>query len=74
MKTTASDVAGSTVSSSTALLARVQLTAADRCRAEAALLRGEALADALLGIARAVKGLFEHRPQHAAERHLKSAS
>lgn len=71
MKTTASDLPGS----STDLLARVHLTAADRCRAEAALLRGEALADALIGIARFIKGLFEHHAQHATDpRHLKSAN
>ncbi len=62
-------------SSSTELLARVHLTAADRCRAEAALLRGEALADALLCIARTVKGWVEHHQQHATDpRHLKSAN
>lgn len=59
---------------STELLARVHLTAADRCRAEAALLRGEALADLLLGAARIVKGWVEHHQQHATDpRHLKSA-
>lgn len=62
------------VTSSTKLLARVHLTAADRCRAEAALLRGEALADLLLGAARIVKGWVEHHQQHATDpRHLKSA-
>ena len=71
MKTTAPEVP----SSSTELLARVHLTAADRCRAEAALLRGEALADALLGVTRFIKGLIEHHPQHATDpRHLKSAN
>lgn len=64
-----------TPGSSTELLARVHLTAADRCRAEAALLRGEALADALLGLAKSLKRLFEHQPQHAADpRQLKSAN
>lgn len=62
------------VHSSTELLARVHLTAADRCRAEAALLRGEALADLLLGAASIVKGWVEHHQQHATDpRHLKSA-
>ena len=67
--------AASTPRSSTELLSRVHLTAADRCRAEAALLRGEALADALLALAQAVRALFEHQPRHAANPHdLKSAN
>lgn len=57
------------------LLARIHLTAADRCRAEAALLRGEALADLMLGVARTVRGWVEHHQQHATDpRRLKSAS
>ena len=71
MKTTASEVPAS----STELLARVHLTAADRIRAEAALLRGEAVADILLGAARIVKGWVVHHQQHATDpRHLKSAN
>ncbi len=59
---------------SSELLARVRLTAADRCRAEAALQRGEALANLLLGAPRIVKGWIEHHPQHATDpRQLKSA-
>lgn len=70
MKTVAPEV-----TRSTELLARVHLTPADRCRAEAALLQGEALADLLLGAARIVKGWIEHHQQHATDpRHLKSAS
>lgn len=62
------------VPSSTELLARIHLTAGDRIRAEAALLRGEALADLLLGAARTVNGWVEHHQQHATDpRHLKSA-
>jgi hypothetical protein len=69
MKTVIPEVPGSTE-----LLARVHLTAADRCRAEAALLRGEALADLLLGATRIMKGWIEHHQQHATDpRHLKSA-
>ena len=75
MKTNATKVPADSIPSSTALLARVHLTAADRCRAEAALLRGEALADLLLGVARTVKGWVEHHQQHATDpRHLKSAN
>lgn len=60
--------------SSSELLARVHLTTADRRRAEAALLRGEALADLLLSAARIVKAWIEHHPQHATDpRQLKSA-
>jgi hypothetical protein len=71
MKTTTSEVPGS----STELLARVHLTAADRCRAETALLRGEALADLLIGAARTVKSWVSHHQQHATDpRHLKSAN
>jgi hypothetical protein len=61
--------------SSTELLARVHLTAADRCRAEAALLRGEALADLLLAALSTVKGWVDAHRQHATDpRHLKSAN
>lgn len=75
MKTNATKVPANPVPSSTTLLSRVHLTAADRCRAEAALLRGEALADLLLGVARTVKGWVEHHQQHATDpRHLKSAN
>lgn len=75
MKPNASKVPADSIPSSTALLARVHLTAADRCRAEAALLRGEALADLLLGITRTVKNWIEHHQQHATDpRHLKSAN
>jgi hypothetical protein len=71
MKTTTSEVP----SSSTELLARVHLTAADRYRAETALLRGEALADLLIGAARTVKSWVSHHQQHATDpRHLKSAN
>ena len=71
MKTTVSQVPAS----STELLARVHLTAADRIRAEAALLRGEAVADILLSAARIVKGWVVHHQQHATDpRHLKSAN
>jgi hypothetical protein len=60
--------------SSTELLARIPLSAADRIRAETAMLRGEALADLLLGILRTVKGWVKQHQQHATDpRHLKSA-
>lgn len=59
--------------SSTELLARVHLSSAERQRAEAALLRGEGLADLLLDAARIVKSWVEHHPQHASNpRQLKS--
>lgn len=75
MKPNATKVTADSIPSSTTLLARVHLTAADRCRAEAALLRGEALADLLLGITRAVRSWIEHHQQHATDpRHLKSAN
>ena len=71
MRTVTSEV---TSTSSTELLARVHLTAVDRRRAEIALLRGEALAELLLGATRIVKGWLEHQPQHANNpQQLKSA-
>ena len=74
MRTVTTEVRSSPISS-TELLARVHLTAADRCRAEAALLRGEALADLMLGAARIIKGWVAHHQHHATDpRHLKSAN
>lgn len=59
---------------SSELLARVHLTAADRLRAEAALRRGEALADLLLAAAGTVNRWMEEHRRHATDpRHLKSA-
>ena len=79
MKITTAEIPSSTTSglsvpSNAELLARIHLSAADRYRAEAALLRGEALADLMLGAVRTVKGWVEHHQQHATDpRHLKSA-
>jgi|GEM_PF-2458473 len=79
MKTTATEVpsstsSGNTVTSNAELLARIHLSAADRYRAEAALLRGEAMADLMLSALQTVKGWVEHHQQHATDpRHLKSA-
>jgi hypothetical protein len=74
IKETVMKTAITEAASSTELLARIHLTASDRIRAEAALLRGEALADLLLGAARIVRGWVEHHQQHATDpRHLKSA-
>jgi hypothetical protein len=54
MKTTSTETSTSTttglsVPGNAELLARIHLSAADRYRAEAALLRGEAVADLMLG-------------------------
>ena len=69
-----SSTPGNTVTSNTELLGRIHLTAADRNRAEAALLRGEALADLMISAGRTLKGWVEHHQQHATDpRHLKSA-
>jgi hypothetical protein len=79
MKTTSTETSTSTttglsVPGNAELLARIHLSAADRYRAEAALLRGEAVADLMLGAIRTVKGWVEHHQQHATDpRHLKSA-
>jgi hypothetical protein len=79
MKTTSTETSTSTttglsVPGNAELLARIHLSAADRYRAEAALLRGEAMADLMLGAIRTVKGWVEHHQQHATDpRHLKSA-
>jgi hypothetical protein len=79
MKTVPTEVPSSivpvnSVPSNSELLSRIRLTSAELYRAETALLRGEALADLLLGVARTVKGWVEHHQQHATDpRHLKSA-
>ena len=79
MKTVSTEVLSSidpvnSVLSNSELLARFRLTSAEHYRAETAMLRGEALADLLLGAARTVKGWVENHRQHATDpRHLKSA-
>ena len=79
MKTVSTEVPSSivplnSVPSNSELLSRIRLTSAELYRAETALLRGEALADLLLGVVRTVKGWVEHHQQHATDpRHLKSA-
>jgi hypothetical protein len=73
-KEIAMNTSSSDITDSSALLARVRLSPAERRRAEIALRQGETLADLILSIIHTVQRWIDHHQQHATDpRHLKSA-